>query len=145
MLSSSGRIVKSNPLLLGRLGFIPGTVDLNMDAVDIGPGGEIFFSLDTDMFSETLGQIRNGDLVSNRGRIVHRNPELMQEFGLDLTTGDVGLDAIVIKDDGEILFSLAKDTFPQNSRRRLVMEISFRLTDELLRPISNCFLVFIRR
>ena len=111
LLSSSGRVVKSNPLLLGRLGFIPGTVDLNMDAVDIGPGGEIFFSLDTDMFSETLGQIRNGDLVSNRGRIVHRNPELTQEFGLDLTTGDVGLDAIVIKDDGEILFSLAKDTF----------------------------------
>jgi hypothetical protein len=63
------------------------------------------------MFSETLGQIGNGDLVSNRGRIVHRNPEFTQEFGLDPTTGDVGLDAIVIKDDGEILFSVAKDTF----------------------------------
>jgi len=113
LLSSSGRIVKSNPLLLGRLGFMPmpGPVDLNIDALDVGPGGEIFFSLDTDMFSETLGQIRNGDLVSNRGRIVHRNSELTQAFGLDLATGDVGLDSIVIKDDGEILFSLAKDTF----------------------------------
>ena len=67
LLSDAGHVVAANADLLRNLGLEPGTADLGVDAVDIAAGGEILFSLDEDVFSETLGPLQDGDLLSNRG------------------------------------------------------------------------------
>jgi hypothetical protein len=105
LLSASGRIVKKHNELVGRLGIMPGVGDYGLDALDIGPGGEIFFSLNRDVFSETLGQIHHGDLLSNLGRIVQQNAELLAAFDPDAAGVDAGLDVVALKDDGEVWFS----------------------------------------
>lgn len=116
VLSSSGRVVKRNASLLQRLGMMPVVPHLNIDALDMGPGGEIFYSLDQGVFSETLGSIQHGDLLSDRGRIVRRNQDLMAAFGFTNNSPDVGLDAVMVKDDGEILFSITTSvSLPKSS------------------------------
>jgi len=105
LLSNSGRIVKPNRDLIARFGFMPAVGTAPIDALDIGPGGEVFFSLNESRFSETLGQIQHGDVVSNRGRIVSRNQALLSAFQPQPASPDYGLDAVQVKDDGEVLFS----------------------------------------
>ncbi len=105
LLSASGRIVKPNSDLIAGLGFMPAVGPAPIDAVDIGPGGEILFSLNDSRFSETLGQIQHGDLVSNRGRIVSRNQTLLAAFQPQPASTDYGLDAVHVNADGEVLFS----------------------------------------
>lgn len=114
LLSSTGRIVKTNFELTARLGFMPGVPDLELEAVDILPGGEVAFSIAEDNFSEVLGFLGRGDLLSDRGRIVARNPELLKRFGPMLPIPDVGLDAVQVMDSGEILFSIQEELFSQN-------------------------------
>ena len=80
LLSSRGRVVKRNIDLVGRLGVMPIVPDLGLDAVDVTRRGEILFSIPVDVFSETLGRIQHGDLLSNRGAIVRRNQELLAAF-----------------------------------------------------------------
>src|SRR5207249_12000805 len=79
--------------------------DTGIDALDIAPGGEILFSLNVDVFSETLGPIRHGDLLSDRGAIVRRNRDLMAAFAPAETNADFGLDAAQVMTNGEIYFS----------------------------------------
>ena len=105
LLSNRGRVVKRNADLVGRLGVMPPTPDLGLDAVDIVRKGEILFSIPVDVFSETLGPIHHGDLLSNRGAIVKRNQDLLAAFH-PLSSRDAGLDAVQLMPDGEILFSI---------------------------------------
>ena len=104
-LSDRGRVVKRNSDLVGRLGIMPVASDLGLDAVFVKGRGEIFFSLPVDVFSESLGQIQHGDLLSNRGYIVKRNQELLAAFS-PASSEDAGLDAVQILPDGQILFSI---------------------------------------
>ncbi|MBI3852660.1 MAG: hypothetical protein HY298_20575 [Verrucomicrobia bacterium] len=106
LISSAGRIVKRNYDLTQYLGIMPVAPDVVLDAVDLAAGGEILFSINQDVFSETLGPLHHGDLLSNRGRIVKRNQQLMSSFGLSPSNADVGLDAVQMMDDGKILFSI---------------------------------------
>jgi hypothetical protein len=107
LLSDGGRVVRSNPKLLSTLDIMPGLPEIGIDAVDIAPGGEILFSLNEDVFSETLGPIQHGDLLSDRGKIVKRNQDLMAAFKLGDTNSDYGLDAVQVMTNGEIYFSIA--------------------------------------
>jgi hypothetical protein len=106
LLSNRGRVVKSNLDLVGKLGVMPIVPDLGLDAVDVIQHGEILFSLPQNVFSETLGPIQHGDLLSNRGRIVKRNQQLLAAFGVASNAPDAGLDAVQVMADGEILFSI---------------------------------------
>jgi hypothetical protein len=106
LVSASGRIVRSNSTLVANLGFMPVVGHVPIDAVDIAPGAEVLFSLDRGVFSETLGPIQEGDLVSERGHIVQRNQRLLSAFGVATNAPDAGLDAVMVKDDGEVLFSI---------------------------------------
>jgi hypothetical protein len=107
LISNRGRVVKRNMDLVGRLGIMPGVPDLGLDAVQVTRRGEILFSLPTDVWSETLGQIQHGDLLSNRGVIVKRNQDLLAAFTLKTAARpDAGLDAVQVMPDGEILFSI---------------------------------------
>jgi hypothetical protein len=111
LISSSGRVVKRNDLLYTSVGAMPPGPDLGLDAVDILPGGEIAFSLGHDIFSETLGLLQHGNLLSTRGRILRRNQELLAAFMPEPATNDVGLDAVHVLDTGEILFSIPTNVF----------------------------------
>ena len=105
LISNRGRVVKRNIDLVGRLGVMPGVPDLGLDAVQVTRRGEILFSLPSDVWSETLGPIQHGDLLSNRGAIVKRNQALLAAFGATPTRPDAGLDGVQVMPDGEILFS----------------------------------------
>lgn len=109
LLSVEGRIVRRNQDIVGRLGVMPPTPDLGLDAVQVLAGGEIAFSIPQAVFSETLGAIQAGDLLSDRGRILATNPKLASAFRIKQPAGDLGLDAVAVRESGEIWFSLATD------------------------------------
>jgi hypothetical protein len=108
LVSSTGRVVKRNQELTQRLGMMPSPdpSGLGLDAVDILPGGEIAFSIETDVFSESLGPLHQGDVLSDRGRVVRGYADLIAPFGLMPPVADPGLDALQILDSGEIYFSV---------------------------------------
>src|SRR5262245_51176717 len=106
LLSFYGRVVVPNGRLIGRIGFMPIVPPLPIDAVDIAPGAEVLFSLNEDGFSETLGPISSGDILSDRGRIVFKSASLMANFAPKPALSDYGLDALMVMPDGEILFSI---------------------------------------
>ena len=98
-LSDSGRTVRPNGELLRKLGIMPGIPEIGIDAVDIARGGEILFSLNEDVFSETLGPIHHGDLLSDQGFVVFLNLELTSAFAPVEDLSDFGLDALYIVTD----------------------------------------------
>jgi hypothetical protein len=106
LISNRGRVVRRNRDLVGRLGVMPIVPDLGLDAVHVTRRGEILFSIPHDVWSETLGRLGNGDLLSDRGAIVKRNVTLLAAFGVTAFRPDSGLDAVQLLPDGEILFSI---------------------------------------
>ena len=124
LLSSSGRIVRRNQQLTAKLGIMPPAPDIGLDAV-IGqaPAGSgeagsrgcrIWFSSREDIISETLGPLRNGDLLSSEGAIVRRNSELIGAFSPQPPIPQFGLDAAAIGPDGAILFSTEDGFFSES-------------------------------
>lgn len=111
MLSDGGRVVLTNQDLVGALGAMPVVPELGLDAVDVGSQGEVFFSTEDGIFSETLGYIQHGDLLSNRGRIVFSNQQLTSAFTPMPMVPDVGLDALQVMEDGTVVFSIEEDLF----------------------------------
>lgn len=112
-LSHTGRIVKTNRELVGRLGIMPMVPDLGLDAFDVAPGGEVLFSIEEYVFSETLGPLQHGDILSDNGRIFMRNEDLISLFGSMPPIPHVGLDAVHMMKDGEFLFSIEDEVFSE--------------------------------
>jgi len=106
LLSTTGRRVKSNSELARQLGPMPPVPDLGLKGLDILPGGEIAFSIEDYIFSETLGPLYPGDLLSNQGRVLHRNQDLVAAFEPESAPADVGLSAVQVFDNGETWFSV---------------------------------------
>jgi hypothetical protein len=115
ILSDSGRVVRRNGELLARFSLMPSPSPTiyDVDALDAAPGGEILFSLRQDVFSEKLGWLHHGDLLSDRGRIVKTNGELLAAFRGMPPLPDVGLDGVQVMPDGAILFSIATNAFSE--------------------------------
>jgi hypothetical protein len=113
LLSNSGRIVRTNTALLQSIGITNPSPALRINAFDIAPGGEIVFSLNGSAGSSTLGALSEGDLLSDRGRIVQRNQELTARFGIQPAVPDIGLDAAFVMTNGEILFSIRTNIFAE--------------------------------
>jgi hypothetical protein len=105
LLSNCGRVVRRNAELVQRLGLMPPVYDLGLDALNPTCKGEILFSVPQNVFSESLGLIQHGDLLSDRGAIVKRNQDLLAAFHPP-TSFDAGLDAVQLMPDGEYLFSI---------------------------------------
>ncbi len=121
LLSSAGRVIRRNRELMAGLGMMPSPApdDGGLDAMDLSPGGEVLFSIEKDVFSETLGPLHEGDLLSDRGRIWRRNPELTSGFGAMPLVPDVGLDAVQVQPDGEVYFSIREDFFSERLGRKV--------------------------
>jgi hypothetical protein len=113
LLSNRGRIVRRNIDLVGRLGVMPSVPDLGLDAVALpatvattdAAVPEVWFSLPEGVFSETLGPLGAGDVLSDRGAVVRRHDEVLKRFCLQPPVPDLGLDTLALSEDGAILFS----------------------------------------
>jgi hypothetical protein len=92
--------------------------------VQVLDGGEIYFSVQTNFFSEALGQeIRHGDLLSSRGVIVRKNEDLLARFGLADPKADYGLQAVYVWPSGEIWFSTETGFTGTNSTQFLAGDL----------------------
>jgi hypothetical protein len=118
LVSSTGRIVKRNVDLLAPFSPMPPLPEVGLDAVDLLPGGEIAFSLETDIFSETLGQtLHGGDVLSSRARVITNYAAMIGAFGPEPPAADQGLDALQVLDNGEIYFSIVRDFWSETQSR----------------------------
>jgi hypothetical protein len=107
LLSSIGQVAKRNGQLCGRLGIMPVVPDLGLKDIGILPGGEIAFSMGQDVFSETLGGLHPGDLLTDWGRILRTNSELFSAFvPSPVPRAGAGLGAVKVTDDGVVYFSV---------------------------------------
>jgi len=113
LISSAGRVVKRNNDLTRYLGLQPIVPDLGLDAVDVLPGGKIAFSVEQDVFSETLGSLYSGDVLSDRGLVVTNYAALIGAFGPEPPPPDEGLDALQVMPNGEIYFSVTNEFFSE--------------------------------
>jgi hypothetical protein len=122
LLSESSCLVLTNRGLTQNLGIMPPAPDLGLDAVMIWPREEwtnrkpyIYFSLEETVWSETLGLLRHGDLLSQRGHIVRTEDELIHAFRPIVATVDgFGLDAVDNRRGQEergFLFSTEEDFY----------------------------------
>lgn len=128
LLSESVCVLRTAEELAGRLGIMPPTPDLGLDAVTLTAYTPIFFSTEDDVFSETLGPLSDGDLLSVRGQVVRYNGELLAEFGGMPSIGGFGLDAVHVKTSlfsfgnvadccGDILFSIETSFWSETQGR----------------------------
>lgn len=119
LVSDAGRVVRRYTEFSGRLGLMPSPdpPDLGLDCVDILPGGEVAFSTETDAFSELLGFLHHGDLLSDRGRIIKSYSALIAPFSPMPPLPDPGLDALQVLSSGEVYFSVETDFFSQKLGR----------------------------
>ena len=108
LISSVGRVVKRNQELTWNLGLMPPVPDSGLKDVDVLPGGEIAFSTETSVWSGTLRtQLEPGDLLSDQGRVVRNNQQLIATFlPAPPQPSEVGLSALQVMGDGEIYFSV---------------------------------------
>lgn len=113
LLSLAGHRVKSNAQLTERLGIMPMVPDIGLDAVDVRPGGEIAFSSTDAVFSESLGPLGPGDVLSNKGLVLWRLEDLIKPFQPLPPVSEYGLDALQEVEKGVVAFSLTKDVFSE--------------------------------
>lgn len=104
---SLDRIIKRGADLIAPFAPTDPFADVGTDALEVRPGGEIYFSSNDNFSSGTLGAIGNGDLLSDKGAVIARNSELMSAFQIGSGEGDVGLDAVRVGSE-EVLFSIGR-------------------------------------
>ena len=155
LLSTSGLIIRRNNQLTARLGIMPSVPDLGLDAAILGKFSSlptalsryrpIWFSLPQNVFSETLGMLHNGDLLSEQGTIIKSYEDFIRPFAPMPPIADYGLDAIARARTGELLFSTNKDFFSEKlgttiSNGDLISENGyiFRSSRDLLSKFVLC-------
>ncbi|MES2469707.1 MAG: hypothetical protein V4675_20565 [Verrucomicrobiota bacterium] len=136
-LSSAGRVVHRSFQFCGALSPMPPCPDLGLDATDLLPGGEIAFSITQDIFSERLGPLRQGDVLSSRGRILHRQEELLAAFAPATPAVDAGLDALHMPDTGEVWFSIGSEVVSKTLKVTLHRGDLLSSTGEVVRSYQQ--------
>ncbi|MHC4110452.1 MAG: hypothetical protein ACYSUY_05210 [Planctomycetota bacterium] len=97
LLSEDGRIFKTISDLLANFQPIePRPISFGLDAAYVWPHGEVWFSIEVDFADLHLGTIGHGDLLSDRGRVIARNQELVESFGPIEDLADFGLDGLQV-------------------------------------------------
>lgn len=119
LLASDGRVVKRNRELTRHLGLMPIVPDLGLEAIDILPGGEVAFSILEDVFSETLGTLHHGDVLSDRGNVLRGFAGFSGAFGPEPPPGDQGLDALQFGAEDEVWFSVKEGLFSETLGRQI--------------------------
>ncbi|MBN1411605.1 MAG: hypothetical protein JW969_12225 [Spirochaetales bacterium] len=97
LLLSVGKVYMTEVELLRNFSPIHmGIAGVGVDAVALRRNKEIWFSVTRDFQDARLGRIGNGDLLSDTGRIVCRNRDLVAGFNIPDDLADVGLDGLSI-------------------------------------------------
>jgi hypothetical protein len=95
LLCEAGRVFKTNAELMARFRPIePVPKMFGLDAVHVWPHGEVWFSTEVEFADQHLGSIGHGDLLSDTGRVVARNLELLGPFRPVEDLADFGLDGL---------------------------------------------------
>ncbi len=128
LISTSGKIIRRNNQLTAKLGIMPIVPDLGLDAIMLKKlsnsqsttnSREIYFSIPQDIFSETLGYLHNGDLLSDSGSIIKTYKDFISPFGPMPPVPDYGLNAIAYSNRNELLFSIEKDFFSEKLGKKI--------------------------
>jgi hypothetical protein len=109
VLSMDGRVAVPNQRLTSRLGMMPIVPPLGVDGLKILPGGRVLFSLRDRQFSEVLGELPSGALLTSDGTVFRSPLDLLKPFHPIWPAEDPGLDAVQVLDDGTVLFSTVRD------------------------------------
>jgi hypothetical protein len=117
VLSNKGYVVKTNQELLKAFPpsplMSPILADYGLDALLRLPTGETWFSLETNYWG---GGIAEGDLLSDTGKVVWTNAQLLAAFfgGVDKVSGNMGLDAVAMPLPGDLTANCYVDDFDLN-------------------------------
>jgi hypothetical protein len=108
LLGSEGAIVRRHDDLIGPFSPEPPIPDFGLDAVALGPEGQVLFSTNEAFFSESLGvMISDGDLLDEKGLVFKSGSELMRNFQpIDPIPKVFGLDSAYVWPNGEVWFSI---------------------------------------
>jgi hypothetical protein len=138
LLSSIGQVAKRNGQLCGGLGIMPVVPDLGLKDVGILPGGEIAFSMEQDVFSETLGALHAGDLLTDRGRSLRTNSGLLSAFAPSpVPPAGAGLAAVKVTDDGAVYFSVQTNFYSMKLGRTIQTGDLLADTGDVVRSGTN--------
>jgi hypothetical protein len=97
LLCEDGRIFKTIGQLLAKFQPIePRPIQFGLDAACVWPSGEVWFSTEVDFVDRQWGRIGHGDILSDTGRVVARNSELLEPFGPIEDLADFGLDGLQV-------------------------------------------------
>jgi len=99
LLAENGRVVRTNAELMAKfepIGPEPIPEDFGLDAVFVWPHGEVWFSTEASFHDARLGHVGDGDLLSDTGRVVRQNRELMAPFSPLEDLADFGLDGLEV-------------------------------------------------
>jgi len=99
ILSDQGRVVLTHRELIANFQPATSNRDFGLDALQVLPGGEIWFSVEEGFVDNRLGPIAGGDLLSSRGCRVFRNEDLVRAFAPDDPKVDYGLDGVFVVTD----------------------------------------------
>jgi hypothetical protein len=99
LMTSSGQRLRTNAELLKAFHPSQPDHDYGLDAVFLWPGGEIWFSTEEPVPLEGGVILSDGDLLSDTGRVIYGNLELLQRFAPIEDRTSFGLDALVIATD----------------------------------------------
>jgi hypothetical protein len=95
LLHAAGRIIKTNEELMANFDpIVSSTEGLGLDAIYVWPNGEVWFSTEVGFRDERWGAVSDGDLLSDVGRVVMRNRDLMAPFEPLEDVDNFGLDAV---------------------------------------------------
>jgi hypothetical protein len=110
LLCECGSVVRTNAELIQAFAPVASAAGVGLDAVHAVDGEEFWFSTEEGFWGHTssgaLEWIRPDDLLSDRGYVVKTNEQLLENFTPLATVAPLGLDAVVVRPNGEIYFSV---------------------------------------
>lgn len=108
LLSSRGRVVRSNSSLLSRFQPPLPNHDYGLEGFHVWSSGEIWFSVEEGFQDKALGYISDGDLLSDQGYVVIRNLDLVRRFQPLEDLANFGLRGLyVISDEDPVVDAAA--------------------------------------
>lgn len=99
IVATTGKRWRDNRSLLRAFRPLKPEIDYGLDAFHVWPDGEIWFSTENDVELEGFQRLSNGDVLSDTGRVIYRNLELVQPFSPLEDVANFGLDALEIVTD----------------------------------------------
>jgi hypothetical protein len=150
LISSAGRVVKRNHELTARLWRHARGPRSRPRRRGHSAGGEIIFSIEYDIFSESLGSLHDGDILSAKGRIVRSYASLIGAFSPQPPVADQGLDAVQLvratefASAKEFLFSIEQDFFSEKLGRFIRRGDLLSSLGQVVKTTQNCSLAFLQ-